>query len=168
MKVTTLILSFVFMTTLCFGQTNDLPQRDAFKLNIAVDDTNFYNADIKASAYVLPDNTVQLYPGETIYVEVELVKKEIKSMKTVKENLHPEKTLTISFSQQTDGKIHKGMMLKIENPFNRKLEYKANMFLMKYNKWAPTSALPVQPKLTSYETWSDLIVTIALSGWTFK
>jgi len=168
MKVTTLILSFVFTTALAFGQTNDLPQRDAFKLNIAVDDSNFYNADIKSSAYVLPDNTIQLYPGETIYVEVELDKKEIKSMKTVKENLNLEKTLTISFSQQTGGKVHKGMTLKIENPFNTKLEYKANIFLMKYNKWAPTSVIPVQPKLTSYETWPDLIVTIALSGWTFK
>ena len=49
MKVTTLILSFVFTTAVCFGQTHDLPQRNAFKLNIAVDDTNFYNADIKVS-----------------------------------------------------------------------------------------------------------------------
>lgn len=168
MKVTTLILSFIFTTAICFGQANDLPQRDAFKLNIAVDDTNFYNTDIKASAYVLPDNTIQLYPGETIFVEVELAKKEIKNMKTVKENLHPDKTLVISFSQQTDGKVHKGMMLKIENPFNKKLEYKANMFLMKYNKWAPTSVIPIQPKLSSYETWPDLIVTLALTGWEFK
>jgi len=168
MKATTLIISFVFTTAICFGQTNDLSQRDAFKLNIAVDDTNFYNADIKASAYVLPDNTIQLYPGETIFVEVELTRKEIKSMKTVKENLHPEKTLIISFSQQTEGKIHKGMMLKIENPFNKKLEYKANMFLMKYNKWAPTSVLPIQAKLSAYEIWSDIIVTIALTGWEFK
>ena len=168
MKLMVLILSFVFTTAICFGQTNDLPQRDAFKLNIAVDDTNFYSADINASAYVLPDNTIQLYPGETIFVEVEMVKNEIKSMKTVKENLHPEKTLIISFSQQTERKIHKGMMLKVENPFDQKLEYKANMFLMKYNKWAPTNVLPVQAKLTSNETWYDLIVTIALSVWIFK
>jgi hypothetical protein len=168
MKIITLILSFVFRTAICFGQSNDLPQRDAFKLNIAVDDTNFYSADIKASSYILPENTIQLYTGEAIFVEVELDNKEIKSMKVVKENLHPEKTLIISFSQQTDGKIHKGMMLKIENPFDKKIEYKAKMFLMKYNKWAPTSIQPVQPKLTSFETWTDLIVTIALTGWEFK
>ena len=168
MKKMALMLSFVFPTAFCFGQTNNLAQRDAFKLKIAVNDTNFYSADIKSAAYVLPDNSIQIYPGEKIYVEVELVKKEIRSMKTVKENLNPEKTITISFSQETEGKKHKGMMLNIENPFNKKLEYKANMFLMKYNKWAPTSVLPVQAKLSSYETWSDLIVTIALSGWTFK
>jgi hypothetical protein len=168
MKVPTLILSFFFTTAICFGQSNDLLERNAFKLNIAVDDTNFYSDDIKAAAYILPENTIQLYPGESIFVEIELSDNEIKSMKTVKANLHPEKTLGISFSQQTNGKIHKGMMLKIENPFNKKIEYKANMFLMKYNKWAPTSIQPIQPKLSSYETWSDLIVTIALAGWEFK
>jgi hypothetical protein len=168
MKKMTIILILVLTTALGFGQTNDLPKRDTFTLNIAVDDSSFYNSEIKASAYVLPDNTIQLYPGEKIYVEVELVKKEIKSMKTVKENLNPDKTITITFSQQTDGKKHKGMMLEVENPFNKELEYKANMFLMKYNKWVSTSVLPVQPKLTSFETWTDIIVTIALTGWEFK
>ena len=168
MKKITIIVSFIFTTALSFGQTNDLLKRDAFTLNIAVDDTNFYKSEINTSAYVLPDNTVQLYPGEKIYVEVELVKKEIKSMKTVKENLNPEKTITISFSQQTDGKKHKGMMLKIENPFNKKLEYKASMFLMKYNKWASTTVLPIPPKLESFETWPDIIVTLALTGWELK
>jgi len=89
-------------------------------------------------------------------------------MKTVKENLHPEKTLIISFSQQTEGKSHKGMMLKIVNPFNKKLEYEAKMFIMKYNKWTPTTVLPISPKLSAYELWTDLIVTIALTGWEFK
>jgi hypothetical protein len=168
MKVTTLILSFVLAKAICFGQTNDLPQRDAFKLNISVNDTSFYSADIKASEYILPKNTIQIYPGETIFVEVELTKGEIISMKTVKENIHPEKTLIISFSQQTNGKVHKGMMLKIENPIEKKLEYKASMFLMKYNKWTATSVIPVEPKLSSFETWPDLIVTLALTGWTFK
>ena len=168
MRKAVIILTLFFSAITCFGQTNDLPKRDAFTLKMAVDDTNFYQTEIQASAYVLPDNTIQIYPGEKIYVEVELVKKEIKSMKTVKENLNPEKTITISFSQQTDGKKHTGMMLKIENPFNMKLEYKANMFLMKYNKWAPTNVLPVQAKLSSFETWSDIIVSIALSGWELK
>jgi hypothetical protein len=156
------------VTVICFGQTNDLPLRKAFELNMKVDDTTFYSADIKASAFIMPDNTIQLYPGETIYVEVELVEKEIKSMKTVKENLHPDKTLILSFTQQTEGKVHKRMMMKIENPFNEKLEFKAYMFLMKYNKWAPTSVIPIQPKSFSYETWPDIITTIGLTGWKFK
>jgi hypothetical protein len=151
MNITTLILSFMLSTAICLAQSNDLPKRKAFILNIAVDDSNFYSADIKESDYILPENTIQIYPGETMYVEVECVKKVIKSMKTVKENLHPEKTLILSFSQQTEGKNHTGMTLKIENPFKKQIEYKANMFLLTYNKWAPTNVVPILPNLSSYE-----------------
>lgn len=168
MRNLTFNLALIFSSILGFGQTNDLPKREAFTLNIMVDDSNFYQSNIKASNYILPDNSIQIYPGETLFVEVELNKKEIKSMKTVKENINPDKTITISFTQQTDGKKHTGMMLKIENPFKWKLEYKATMFLMKYNKWASTSVLPVQPKLSNFETWPDIIVTLALGGWEFK
>jgi hypothetical protein len=162
------VLSVLFSATLCLSQSNDLPKREAFNLEIPVSDSTYYEAAIDASSYVLPDNTIQLYPGETIYVEVELKKKKIVSMKTVKENLHPEKTLEISFSQQTEGNTHQGMMLSVHNPFDMTLEYKATIFLMAYNKWAPTTIMPVYPKISSYELWQDILVTIALSDWTFK
>src|SRR4051812_45504818 len=99
MKQLTILLTLLFYTLPGFCQTNDLPNRDAFQLNLAVDDSNFYQLDVPSSPYILADNSIQIYPGETIYVEVELVRNKIKSMKTVKENLNPEKTLKISFSQ---------------------------------------------------------------------
>jgi hypothetical protein len=163
-----IILIFVFATFFCLGQSNDLPKREAYNLKIAVDSTNFYQTDVNSSPYILPENTIQLYPGEQIYVEVDLVKKEIRSMKTVKENLHPEKTMSISFSQETEGKKHKWMMLEIENPFKRRLEYKVNMFPMIRNKWVPTDVVPIQPGLSSYEMWPDIIITIALYGWEYN
>jgi hypothetical protein len=89
-------------------------------------------------------------------------------MKSVKENINPEKTITITFSQLTEGKKHNGMILNIHNPFDKKLEYKANMFLMHYDKWVPTSVLPIQANLSAYETWPDIIVSIGLYGWEFK
>jgi len=165
-----LLISMLFLTTTTalFSQSNDLPKREAFNLRVAVDETEFYNEDIKASSYIYPDNTIQLYVGEAIYVEVELEKKKIKSMKTVKENLNPEKTLVISFTQKTEEKSHKGMTLKIENPFDLTLEYKASMFLMKYNKWYETDVLPIRPNLSAFELWSDIIISIALTEWKFK
>ena len=129
-----LIVSLIFFAAISVGQTNDLPERDPFKLSLAVSDTNFYNADIKSSPYILNKSIVQFYPGETVFVEIERDGQKIVTMKTVKENQNPEKTLVISLTQQTEGKSHKGMMLKVFNPFDKKLEYKANMFLMKYNK----------------------------------
>jgi hypothetical protein len=56
------------------------------------------------------------------------------------------------------------MILKVVNPFDKKLNYRAHIYLMKQKKWILTSIIAVLPKLSSYETWPDLIVTIALSG----
>lgn len=168
MKLLALILNLVIIISNCCGQLNDRPKRDSFKLNITVDEGNFYSTDVKASSFILPKNTVQFYSGETLFVEVEIMGNEVKSMKSVKENLNPEKTLIISLTQQIEAKKHRGMILKIVNPFNKKIDYKANAFLMKTNKWAPTNVLPVQAKLSAVETWPDIVITLALSGWEFK
>ncbi len=100
MKILTFIIALIISQTICLGQDNDLPMREAFKLQMAVDTVNFYEVDIDPGKYVLPDNTIQLYPGEEIFVELELDKNSIKSVKTVKQIVNPEKTMTISFSQQ--------------------------------------------------------------------
>ena len=168
MKLLYLILSLVITISNCFGQTNNRPKRDSFKLNMMVDEGNYYSTDVKASSFVLPKNTVQFYSGETLFIEVELDGNEIISMKSVKQNLNPKKTLIISLTQKTQVKKHQEMILKIVNPFNKKIEYKANIFLMKTNKWAPSNVIPILPELTAYETWPDIIITMALSGWEFK
>lgn len=128
MKKICLIIVLALIKLSTYGQSNDLPQRDPFILKIAVSDTNFYQADIKASAYILPNNTIQIYPGEKIFIEIELVDKEIKSMKSVKAIVHPEKTLVIALTQSTEGKTPKNMILGVDNPFNYKLDYKCNHF----------------------------------------
>ncbi|EHQ29869.1 hypothetical protein [Mucilaginibacter paludis] len=165
MKPLLLIIAFLLIKTTGYAQDNNLPTRDAFKLTLAVNDTNFYAVDIKQSAYVLPDNTVQMYPGEKIYLEADFVNHELKAVKSVKSIVNPEKTITISFDQHKEGKKHQQMVLKVINPFGTKLKYQASIFLMKQYKWVKTDVLPVEAKLAAFETWPDVIVTIALSGW---
>ena len=70
----------------------------------------------------------------------------------------------ISFTLSAEGKIHTQMIMKVVNPFDKKLDYTAHIYLMKQKKWISTSIIPVLPKQSSYETWPDLIVTIDLSG----
>ena len=168
MKILALFMFIFLMNILCYSQSNDLLNRNAFTLKLAVDGSNFYQAEIKESPYLLPENTIKIYPGETLFVEIELLKKNIKGMKIVKENLNPEKTLIIKFYQETNGKKHEMMMLYIKNPFKRELVYSAYMCLMKNSKWVPTSVIPIKPELRSFETWPDIILTLALSGWEFK
>jgi hypothetical protein len=60
-------------------------------------------------------------------------------------------------------------MLKIINPFNKNLEYKANVYLALYNKWwINTSIIPVRAKLTSYESWPDIIGAVVLYDFILK
>ncbi len=165
---------FIYITTLllCFSiaksQSNEQINREAFNLKLAVDSINFYKADIPSSPIVNPDNSVQIYPGEKLFLEFELNGQEIKSIKSVKEILNPNKTVTIEFVQETESNIHKHMMLTIRNPFQLDLTYSSMMFLMNNNEWVKTTVLPIKAGLFSIEIWPDIIVSLALLDWKFE
>jgi hypothetical protein len=165
MKKALLLISSLVLAFCSYGQNNESPNRAAFKLTLAVNDTNYFASDIKESAYILKDNTVQIYPGESIFIEADFEDKTVKNMHCVKSNIHPEKTITISFDQKIEGRKPEQMILKVQNPFDAKLEYKAHIYLLKQKRWVETDVLPVRPKIIGFETWHDIIVTIALSGW---
>lgn len=113
----------------------------------------------------MPDNTIQLYPGETIYIEVEQENGIIKSMTAVKENKNPAKTVTISLTQSVKKKVHELMMLKVSNPFPQKLVYEAKFFAWPENHWIESDVLPVESGLSGFESWPDIIISIGLSNW---
>ena len=70
-------------------------RRPAYKLNVAVDKDTYYEDNIKSTPYILPDTSIQLYPGETIYVEVIEENGVIKKMTAVPVIKDPAKTITI-------------------------------------------------------------------------
>jgi len=167
MKFTT-CFAFLIIVLCAQGQDSAQLKRKPYKLTVAVDKSTFYEEEIKSTPYVMPDNTVQLYPNETVYIEVEEDNGNIKSMKAVKDISNPTKTLTISFIQTTNKKVHEQMMLKVINPFKQKLVYKATIYLMKQNKWVVTNVYPVEAELSGFETWPDIITSIGLGQWTFQ
>jgi hypothetical protein len=162
-----LIILLSFIRSIHAQDTTGL-KRPAYKLNVAVDKDTYYEDDIKSTPYILPDTSIQLYPGETIYVEVIEENGVIKKMTAVPVVKDPAKTITISFSQDKKGNVHELMMLKIENPFRYQLIYKALIFPYQQKRWVKTDVLPVEPKLSAYETWPNIIISIALRGWTFQ
>ena len=70
LKLTIAALSFA-ITSLTFGQESTQLQRSPYKLTVALNKKTVYEQQIKATSYVLPDNTTQLYPGETVFIEIE-------------------------------------------------------------------------------------------------
>lgn len=169
MKLKTLILLLSAITIIkCYGQDTAQLKRNPYKLTVTIDKKSTYEEDIQATPYVLPNNTVQLYPGETVYIEIEQEDGVIKHIKAVKEILDSSKTLVLNFTQTVEKKAHQGMMLKVVNPFKYQLVYRASMFLLKLKRWVNTDVYPVEPGLTGFETWPDIITSIGLGEWSFK
>ena len=157
---------FLIFTSNVFSQ--EKKNRESFELKMAVDEEHYFAARIPESAYVLKDETVQVYPGEELFVEAEISGGNLVNLKNVASNENPEKTLVIKFEQINDGKKHKCMMLSIFNPFEKELEYSAIILLPKYGRWVETDVIGIKPKIPGYETWTDLISSIALTDWKLK
>ena len=162
------LFALLAISFLSYGQDTSQLKRTPYKLTVAVDKKNVYEEDIQATPFVLPDESIQLYPGETVYIEVKQENGVIKGMTAVKEIADPSKTLTISFTQTANKKVHELMMLKITNPFPRKLIYRATIFLLQQKTWNETDVYPVEAGLAGIETWPDIIISIGLGGWKFE
>jgi len=152
-----------------YGQTDKSnKKRPAFELKLFVNDQQFYNAPMGETNYIINDSIIQIFPGEKLFVEADVINNKLTNFQVVKEIRDKNKTLEIDFQQTSKGKIHEQMILTIDNPFDRELYYKAMMNLMKNKKWVNTSVYPVLAKLKSIEMWPDLITSLALVGFELK
>jgi hypothetical protein len=162
------LLSFLLLFAVYFTYAQDTSSfhRKPYILHVAVDKKNFYEEHLSAGQYVHPDNTVQLYSGEQVYLQAEVYNGIITGLRAVPEIKDSSKTITISFSQTVNKKVHEMMMLKVNNPFASMLSYKAMIYFLYHKKWVNTSSVPVPAGLAGYETWPDIIISIALGNWT--
>jgi hypothetical protein len=157
----------IFLSFYSKAQNNNvLPERQIYKLNLPVDKGSVYEMDVPASPYVQKNSIVQIYPGETIYLEAEERDGNL-LLTSVKKIEHPEKTITVTCIQNIKNKKHEGIMLKVDNPFKKDLVYTAMIFPMNANKWLHSNVLPVNAGLSSFELWPDVILTIGLANWKF-
>jgi hypothetical protein len=163
MKLFTLLL--LLLHTVCVLSQNDKPGREPFELNLAVDNEQSYKMQVGASPYFVKEKILQIYPGEKIYIEAEIIGEMISSMKTVKQNLNPEKTIEVSFEQKTENGMPQQMLLTINNPFGKSLNYNAAMYLVGHDRWIDTTIIPIRAGLTNFEMWPDVIITLVLHEW---
>jgi hypothetical protein len=165
MKKTILILVIGFlMINQGYSQTHNSNKRLAFDLKLFVDDNQFYNSPMGETNYIINDSIVQIFPGEKLLIEAEVINNRLTNFRIVNDIKDKSKTLVVDFQQTVKGKVHEQMILSIDNPFDKQLRYKAMMNLMKNNKWVKTSVYPVMPRLKAIEMWPDLITSLALVG----
>jgi len=139
-KTLAFLIFFLTLALHFFGQDTAILKRTPYKLSLPVDKNSVYEEDLKATPYVMPDKTIQIYPGETIYVELRQDSGKIVSMTAVKEIKDPAIT-------------------------SYRLNYKAVMFLMRQRKWVETNVYPVEPNLSGFETWPEVIISLGLGDW---
>lgn len=161
----TILLCLSFVLTHAQNERSD---REAFTLRLPLDGEQYYEEKIESSPFLVKDNLLQIYPGERVFIEVERDKEEIISMRVVKKNLYPDNTIEVEFTQTIKDRTHDMMTLKVVNPFQKHLDYKAMMFPAGQDKGIMTSILPIPPKLTGYEIWPDVITTLVLFDWKFN
>ena len=162
-----LFLSLVLINFICYSQ-NEIKQRKPFVLKLAVDNDQFYKTNVEKSNYFVKENILQIYPTEKLNIEVQVSNNSISSMKVVKDIVKPKTTIQIEFKQNVKDRKSESMMLIVKNPFNKNLIYDAQMYIVGHNKWIQTSIMPIAPNIIGYETWSDVIITLALSRWRFE
>ncbi len=163
-----LFLFLVLVSGVGHAQSTDVNVRPPFELKLFINDSTFFNAPMNASQYVYNKKTIQVFPGDSLLIEAELSGDSLVNLKLVPKNIHKDRTIKISFSQSVEGRVHQQMILSVVNPFSKKLAYSAQINLLTQKKWVKTSIIPVLPGLVSYETWSDLITTIALYDFCLK
>ncbi|MET0300432.1 MAG: hypothetical protein ABW036_11740, partial [Flavitalea sp.] len=156
----------VLVSAQSFAQDFYPLKRKPFKYSVTVDKKTAFEQEVPESEYLLPDLTLQIYAGETVFLEIEQENGKITNIKAVAENRFPAKTLVVSFEQKATKKVHETMMLKVFNPFTYSLKYDCKIFLAQYKKWVNTNVLDVQPKLSGIEMWPDVATSISLGGFT--
>lgn len=165
MKKQLLLILILGLISLNLFSQNENLYRQEFVLKLPVNGEQFYEQKVVKSPYFVKDKILQIYPGEKLFIEIEKTKNSIDSMKVVKENINPNKTITVELTQIVKDRKSESMILKVENPFDKDLEYKAMMYIVGHDKWIQTNVLPVKSKLIGFETWNDVIITLVLSDW---
>ena len=160
--VSFVIATFV-VSSVCFPQAKRaLPEkpvfRAPFKLKIHLEGERVYEQSFGRIPYVA-DNDVYLFAGEAFGLNVTVTGGEISRI-TYERN--PAKAdVELRFTQQ---KLQNRwmMILVIRNKLNRKLYLDAVMTIPGKDELYKTSVLPVEPKLSDFESWPRPIVQLVL------
>ncbi len=165
------IIFFAFLLMKCatsFGQ-HDKPYRSAYRLVVYVDSTRYYAQELDSTPYFGNNNLLQLYTGELLFVEVELNKKKIVSMKVVDEIVNPGKTLIIEAEQKANINKSESVNLRISNPFKYTLSYKTEVFYAGEQDWFELPIKKIKGGKTVIENWKEnIVVSFMLSDWLFE
>ncbi len=148
------------------GQSqNELPERSGFTLNVKRNATQTFVQQINPGPYFPQTGALQLYPNERVFVEVEIKADTIFSMKTVRENLHPQRTLEIEFCQSESKTGARPSELWVKNPLATRVSFNVLAHSVTESAWQ-SRAEHVLPVRTGHALWKkEIVSSLVLKDW---
>ncbi len=137
--------------------------RPETEVTLMVDAERFFQTTVISSPYVY-DGVVQILPGEKLYFEADhQADGSLANLRHVEQPVNLERTFEASFFQDTEGREHRGMILRIKSPMDGIVRYKAGINLAGRDGVFKTSTCPLRQGVPVMEMWQDLILFAVLT-----
>jgi hypothetical protein len=132
--------------------------REPTTVKLKLNDKEYAQFDFPKSPFVA-EGFINVLSGEKFGVELEENEGNLERPRFVKDISHPERTISVAFSQSEDG-----MVLTIQNPFPKPIVYDCMIQHYKREGLSRTSVVPVRAKLISFELWPYPIAQVVISN----
>jgi hypothetical protein len=130
-------------------------------VRLRVDAEHVFEQRIESPVPVLlPNGWVSVYPGETVYLEVQREAGALKLLRAVPKPEKPETTLTLKFEQLAD---KADVMLTVTNPLSVDVRFSMGFMALDSDRIRATSSCPVRAGTSLYEGWPHPIFQLILS-----
>lgn len=134
-------------------------------ISVILRDGSKFDTTLPPPTPIVQPGQLFIFPGQTLYLEADLDGDKLTNFKLVPSVVHPEKTLTLKFTQESGGAAGNMMMFNISNPFDRPMKYRAGLMHLDPadSRLFKTSACPVVAKGNAFETWSEPLFQLVMA-----
>jgi hypothetical protein len=133
--------------------------RPATKVKLRLDGGSVLELTFPKAPYYYK-GLLNILPGETLFLEAEIVGGEIKNLHPVASVKNKANTIIVKFEQLHDPKLDRHMLLTVTNPFSKTLRYQAE--ILRAQRDEDTTVCPVRPGLQTFEHWPEPLARLLM------
>jgi hypothetical protein len=136
--------------------------RDATTVRVLQEDGSTLEVSLPARLpFVQPNGWITIFPGEEIFIEVDVEGDRVSNPRAVRNTESPTTTLTFKFWQAPN---RKDSFLLIANPFPRPVKFNLGMRPVPEERLRKTTSCPVLAGRTQVEHWPHPIVQLVIAN----
>lgn len=139
--------------------------REPFTLKLRVDQEHYYEQHFDKVPYVAK-NDVYLFVDDHFGINLTDIKAEFLAVTYQPDSKKAD--VQFVFTQETAGKGRLMMLLSVQNKLTRGFSYDALMTIPSRKEILETHVLPVEARLSNYESWPHPIVQLVLRNFRFS